>query len=636
MTENDPELQAIRAEFVDEAIEGLTSVTELFVELEADPSHRECVESIFRVAHSIKGNAAYFDLLKIRSLAHGIENVLDAVRKETLYPASEVVSVLLSGVDELSAMLERARQSEPEVADEEAFGTLLARVESVADGAQEDEDSLWAQLFATLAESRADPALQSDATEKVFDRLQHLAAGLAHRSISGIQALDASNTPTLAGTNAGPNAAAAAAPPPPAGEDEHATKQASPGGQPGKTMRIAEHAIDDFLVYVGELVMVSEMYQNFLTRLEDTDESARELRRINDTFDELSKNLQDSIMDVRKVPLEGVLRRAPRLIRDVASESGKTIRTRVEGGRVSADKSLIDLIEAPLVHMARNAADHGVESPAERKAAGKDPTGSIEILVEETGDELVLTVRDDGRGLDYPGLTRKAVSIGLLKEGAQPTEREIIDLLFASGVSTAETVTDISGRGVGMNVVKQNIDAAGGKISVQSTEGQGSEFSLRLPKSVTTQILPGFVFKVGHEHYIVPTDRVVRCLSLDAESIVTVVGSGECLSVHDRVLPLCRLRQVFGDDQSRSDPAGSEMVIVVDTGRNQIAMVVDEVVGMKRVVLKSVEALPMDYSMFSGGAVMGDTSVAMILDVDRIAEFRVGTARRCDRPAVSG
>jgi two-component system chemotaxis sensor kinase CheA len=332
----------------------------------------------------------------------------------------------------------------------------------------------------------------------------------------------------------------------------------------------------------------------------------------------LSDALQKSIMSIRLVAVGNILQRVPRLVRDVAASSGKEIEVQVVGEKIEVDKSLVDLLEAPLTHMVRNAADHGIEPPSERVARGKSKAGHIKVSVIEMPNSLSLVIEDDGAGLDLEKIQRKAVELGIVAEGQRLTQDDIVNFLFQSGVSTASEVTDISGRGVGMDVVKRMVEEAGGTIHVSTRAGQGSRFEVAVPKTVTTQIVSGFLVESGHQRFVFPMTKVLETTRLDNGNILTVASQGRCFKHHDRVIPLVsmdRLLELKRRDRPEKD---FELVVTLAARQGNFGVAVDQVVGVQQVVLRHIRGLVCNSESIAGGALMGDGTVALIIDVDRM------------------
>lgn len=399
-----------------------------------------------------------------------------------------------------------------------------------------------------------------------------------------------------------------------------AAQRTTPKDDVGKTMRVSEQHVDTFLSYVGELLVVRDMLNHLESRL-GTHAANRALRsdfrRINETFASLSNELQRSIMSIRLVAVGTILQRVPRIVRDVASATGKDIEVVLTGEKIEVDKSLLDLLEAPLTHMVRNAADHGIESPERRRELGKRPAGRIKVGMRELPNFLSMVIEDDGGGLDYARIHKKAVELEIVAPGQQLTEADIVNFLFQSGVSTADQVTDISGRGVGMDVVKRMVEEAGGAIEVSSKAGEGTRFEVRLPKSVTTQIFSGFLVVSGGQRFIFSLAKVLEITRVDRDNFFTIRDRCPCFRRLGRVVPFVRLDNLLklrGDGQEN----GFELVVTFATRHGILGIGVDQVVGVQQVVLRRIDGLGCTSEAIAGGALMGDGAVALIIDVDRM------------------
>lgn len=388
-----------------------------------------------------------------------------------------------------------------------------------------------------------------------------------------------------------------------------------------KTMRVPEESIDNFLAYVGELVIVQEMFdfiQKTLNAIPGQQFTATEFNRVNESFRNLSLSLQKSLMEIRKVPLSTVIQKVPRIIRDVAKMKEKKVRVEIIGENIGVDKSLVDSLEAPLIHIARNAADHGIENPQERLEHEKEEEGKIVIRAEENLDWISITISDDGKGLDVEKIHQKAIQMGVVSSEQKLENDDIFSLIFEPGMSTAEKVTEISGRGVGMDVVKKNIDSMGGKIRVHSEKTKGSQFVLELPKSVSTQIIDGYLVQVGEECYILPIEQVEETCSSHTAKTHDVAGKGECVLIRGQVLPLVRLPKIFG--LMDEEPQEESIMAILNVEGKRFVMQVTKVLGMQQVVLKEIKGLQMEENLFVGGALRGDGRVAMIIDTIYISE----------------
>jgi two-component system chemotaxis sensor kinase CheA len=664
---------ALRKEFIDESLDGLSTVSDLFVQLESDPGNTEIVQSIFRPVHSLKGNATYFGLMKVKLLAHSLETLLDLVRKGKIAPSPAIVSVLLKGTDELMAILGRVRKNGEETPDSTAFDQLIQEVNSASTADNISKEALWSELLQDLsaggfhhlfhkAERLAQlsqpgihvpkevAAAQINECTQIKQKLKAKGSKLSINDIKGLfqswqqnvedprakQGIeDAVALVELLGNSIG--------------LDDPITRESllekcdiiekfSHDHQPAatiaptsesqqkstdKTMRIAESKIDAFLAHVGELLTIGEMYNHLHTTISNDKQQqvfSLEFRRVNEAFSELSRSLQTSIMNIRKVPLHPILQKLPRIIRDIATARNKQIETTVQGGEISVDKSIADIIEAPLVHMARNSADHGIETPDIRANQGKPTLGSVNIAITETAVAIILDISDDGQGLDFDRLTQKAVTMGIIEKNATLSEQDAINLIFQSGVSTANEVSEISGRGVGMDVVKRAIEGMGGSIKVVSQKGKGSTFTIAIPKTVSTQIFNGFIVLLNQNRYVFPLDRIIRSFQSSTAVVISVVGKGLCVKDGDHCLPIVSLSKIFHNMNfvSKENQFGRGMFVVLKNKTQSFAAHVDDIEGIQQVVLKNIDGLHTDDSIFQGGAIMGDGNVAMVVDFDRV------------------
>lgn len=385
---------------------------------------------------------------------------------------------------------------------------------------------------------------------------------------------------------------------------------------------MSEESVDRFLDYVGELIVVAEMYnhlQKAVSECELGTSLATDFKRVNETFDSLSESLQHSIMEIRKVPVRTLLQKTPRMVRDIATATGKQIKVILVGEDIQIDKRLIETLDGPLTHMVRNAADHGIEPVAEREAAGKSPQGTVTLAVVETDDHVTLSISDDGRGLNLDAIKAKAVTLGLITQDQALEQEDLINLLFASGVSTAQEVTEVSGRGVGMDVVKRSIDAAHGKMSVETETGRGTTFSIQLAKTVSTQIIDGFLLGVGDSVYVTPMEQVLEVFYPKSGSVTNVAGRGTCVLRHGELLNVIDLRQVLKESPSLDDSdKGTGIMVSTHIGKRKAAIQVDEVLSVQKVVVKELKGLELTSDLYAGAAVMGDGTLAMILDLNAL------------------
>jgi two-component system chemotaxis sensor kinase CheA len=355
------------------------------------------------------------------------------------------------------------------------------------------------------------------------------------------------------------------------------------------------------------LSLPSDKYPELIQGIEALAQSAREL--------------QESVMAIRAQPVKSVFARMPRVVRELAAALGKEVRIVTSGEMTEIDKTVIEQLNDPLTHMIRNALDHGIEPPAERQSAGKPRQGTIQLSAAQRSGRIVIEVSDDGRGINREKVLAKAQSRGLVPAGASLSDEEIDNLIFLPAFSTAEVISNISGRGVGMDVVKRNVQALGGRISVQSKFGLGSSFTLSLP--LTLAVVDGMVVSVGAETFIIPLVAIVENLRPLAADIHPVVGRGNVLALRGEYLPLVYLHRLFSIDGAISDPCRGIVIIVQNESAGRVGIVVDELLGQQQVVVKSLEANYEPVDGISGATILGNGRVALILDVARLHEIDI-------------
>lgn len=529
--------------FLEESLESLSTLDSLFIKLERDPQDLTVIDAIMRPVHSLKGNAPFFGLMRIKSLAHELESLLVLVKARKIAARKAIVDHLLTGTDELRLMVERVRGGEAECHDESRVQLLI---------------EITKQLAADTSEVTLLPPVELP-PEQVRQ----------------------------------------------------------PKGEATKHMRIPEERIDSFLEFVGETIIVGETLRHLIARLGELPIDRgihREFVELQSVFARQLNGLEKSVMSIRKVSVKPLLQKVPRLVRDVAVARNKDIVVEIEGDDVEVDKSLIELLDAPLTHMARNAADHGIETPEVRVSRGKSPQGIIRVRCQELEHSLQLVVEDDGGGLNYAALQQKAEAMGLIPPGATMDEADVVNLLFMAGVSTAKEVSDVSGRGVGMDVVKRAIEDAGGSITVSSEPGFRTTFTLTLRKSVITQIIQGFVVSVADHYYALPSERIIESWSLATDAPSHVAGSEPFVSRGGRVRKVVSLRNVLGISTSMQQTQELAVTLQASPGE-EIVLLVDSVIGLKQLVLRELDPTVNPGGQFTGVSIMGDGKLALVLDM---------------------
>ena len=665
--------------FFEEAGENLETMERLLLAIDITAADDEELNAIFRCAHSVKGGAATFGFADVAELTHQMETLLDKLRRHELEPTAPMVDVLLQSGDALRAQLARHQnggqgasvQTETLLVAFRAMSAGLAAPAPIARSAPAPAPAAAAPAQAAgprALELVVGPLAAPDEANNLVDLFKEIAdlgtiepldGGLAADGMRRFKVVTTSSDEDLLnlftfhvareqvkllplGPGYGFHAGAPGAPEPAASEagdtsfgffenapGAPASAQASAPGAPaarpaakpaaaaaaaeGATQRVSVDKVDQLINLVGELVITQAMlaqnsakmapglYQQLAKGLADLDRNTRDL--------------QESVMSIRMIPMSVVYSRFPRMLRDLASKLGKKVDFVTHGEATELDKGLVEKITDPLTHLVRNSCDHGIELPAERRAKGKPETGTLTVSASHQGGSILIEVRDDGRGLSRQKLLSKAREKGIDAPDSM-TDTEVWNLIFAPGFSTAEVVTDVSGRGVGMDVVKKNITALGGTVEIDSAEGHGMSVKVRLP--LTLAIMDGMSIGVGDECYILPLASVVESFLVQDGSIKTIGGSGQVVQVRDEYLPVVDLDRVFDVRRFDLDTTGAIMVVVEAEG-HRAALRVDELLGQQQVVVKNLEANYRRVRDVSGATIMGDGRVALILDVGSLA-----------------
>jgi two-component system chemotaxis sensor kinase CheA len=557
-------------EFYGEAVEHLQQIEAALLALEHQPDNPEALNSIFRSFHTIKGNAGFLGLVPMQALAHEVESLLDLARNNKLRLNSAIVTEILRSRDALQALTQQvARALETGQLPDEIVPVdhLIVAVKKLAASAGTAEAPAPEKEFfaeAPRVEAEATPAPVPD-------------AAIASESVA-----------------AGPKAAVAAA--------------SGVKGATNATVRVNTEKLDSLMDVVGELVIVQSQ---LLETARSHGENGSPLQRNVAQLSRITKELQHTAMSLRMIPIKPTFQKMERLARDLARDFGKQVHFATSGEDTELDRTVVEEIGDPLVHMVRNALDHGLEPTADRRAKGKGEMGTLHLKAYHQGSNLVIELQDDGRGIDPDRIYKKAVEKGVVAAGTAMSRDEIFALIFAPGFSTAEKVTSVSGRGVGMDVVKRNIEKLRGKIEIDSEVGVGSTFKIKLP--LTMAIIDGLVVRVGDDRFILPTTSVQMALRPTKESISTVHGRGELLDLRGKLLPIHRLHRRFGIRSQAVCPSEGILVIIEVSGKVS-ALLVDEMVSKQEVVIKNLGAYMQAVPGVSGGAILGDGNIALILD----------------------
>jgi two-component system chemotaxis sensor kinase CheA len=541
-------------DFINEATEHIESCEGGLLALENKPDDNETLNLIFRAFHTIKGMAGFLNLAEIGSLAHSAENLLDLARKGEMVLAGKNMDVVFESVDLMKKMI----------------ASLKASVETGQPISRQPQLPALITKLKTVAENKGcDPAADQPMTPSDDAKLDMVLEGKD-----------------------------------PAAQDAAAKSKIH---SMDETIKVNTVRLDNLINMVGELViaqlMVAEDVNKTLT-------SENSLVRNVAQQGKITRELQE--LSMRMVPISGVFQKMTRLVRDLSHKADKKVNLSILGEDTELDRNIVDKIADPLVHMIRNSVDHGIETREDRVKAGKNPVGQIKLRAFHQSGNIVIEIEDDGKGLDKERILKKAIKNGIVSPDQQLSDQEIFKLIYHAGLSTAEKITSVSGRGVGMDVVKKNVESLRGRIDITSVLGKGTIFMIRLP--LTLAIIDGQVITVGRERYILPISSVIQSFRPGARQISTVQSQGEVVMVRGQLLPLIRLHKLFGIDSCVDDPTRA-LVVVVEEDSKRCCLLVDELLGQQQVVIKSLgEGMGLVKGV-SGGAIMGDGKISLILDV---------------------
>ena len=527
---------AVLTSFIAETQEGLDLMEQSLLAMESSSGGAELLDDIFRVAHTLKGNATSLELDDLKGFAHATEDLLDVLREQNTEIGADVISLLLKTVDELRALVAKA---------------------------------------ATTENPRLTPEQQK------------LRKQIADEVTARSQRVVAPNPKAERSTPAG------AAPLP---------------GAAGRTLRIDIDKLDRMLNLTGEIVIAQGRLRRMIEKAEFR--SGREILEMQSETERLFRDLQDEVMKVRMVPIGQVFDRFPRLVRDVAKARGKEVQLVISGAETDLDKTIVDEVGEPLMHLLRNNVDHGIESPEERERMGKPRVGTITLNAYHEGNQIIIEVSDDGGGINLEKVRARGIKQGLISAEDRLTDREIIELIFTPGFSTAEVVSDVSGRGVGMDVVKRNISRLKGVFDVDTAPGQGTRFTIKLP--LTLAIIQALLVRVADELYAIPLDSVIESQRVEMADVRTVHGN-EVITLRGQVVPLVRIAEFFELGGER-DP-DKVMIVIVGLQGRQVGLVVDSFEGEQEIVIKPLSDVVGRIAGISGATILGNGSISLIIDV---------------------
>jgi two-component system, chemotaxis family, sensor kinase CheA len=572
----DPEMLSM---FVGEALDHLGTIESVVLQLEGAPADVKLLNDVFRPFHTVKGNAGALGVTSVQELAHCVESLLDLARAGKHAMGPDEFDIVLRAVDLLTIMMQ-------ELPDRVATGG---------------------------------PSSVTPRRDALMFAVEAMIAGGSSAAVAEAEPIDTPETgPETAPeatpvtvTMAAPVASAPSTPSAPAATPPAAPVRTRTEAQ--STVKVDTGKLDNLIDMVGELVIAQSILAADPAFAKSVDER---LGRRMAQLKRITSDLQRNAMSMRMVPIRQVFQKMARLVRDLSKQSGKNIELVLQGEETELDRKVVEDINDPLMHMVRNSVDHGIESPERRAAAGKSAQATLRLRAAHEGGNIIIEIVDDGAGLDTDRIYAKAVSNGLIAPGAQLAPADIHQMIFQPGFSTAEKVTEISGRGVGMDVVRRNIEALRGRIEIQTARGQGTTFSIRLP--LTLAIVDGILVAVGHERFVIPAFAVRESLRPKPEQIHSVYGQSCMVQIRDRLIPSLHLGDLFGIAGAQRDVTNATVVVLEDNGR-PTALIVDELIGKQEVVIKSLGSTFEGVRGVAGGAILGDGRVGLILDAGGLA-----------------
>jgi two-component system chemotaxis sensor kinase CheA len=574
-------------EFLTESAESLSVLDSELVKLEQNPNNPDLLGNIFRLVHTIKGTCGFLGLPRLESVAHASENVLGKVRDGELEVTPEIVSLILKSLDRIKSILSALEQTEAEPAGDDT--DLKARLNALADGTAAPAEAPSAPPVAAAAPAaEAKPAAKAEAAEAAAE-----AAGEASRAAVTAIEEQAAREPSVAAQN----------------------------------IRVHVNLLENLMTMVSELVLTRNQLLQILRSQKESDFAAP-LQRLN----LVTSELQEGVMKTRMQPIGNAWAKLPRMVRDLAHELNKKIDLRMQGAETELDRQVLELIKDPLTHLVRNCADHGLERPEDRRKTGKTETGRINLDAYHEGGQIVIEISDDGRGLPIDKIKSKAIANGIVTEAelAGMSDEQIQQFIFRAGFSTAAQITNVSGRGVGMDVVRTNIEKIGGTIELRSKVGKGTAFFIKIP--LTLAIVSALIVEASTERFAIPQISVIELVRATANSGQKIehIKGAPFLRLRNRLLPLVNLSNLLKIGAETDKKSDDACIVVSQVGKHTFGIVVDRVFDTEEIVVKPVAPILRDISMFAGNTILGDGSVIMILDPNGIASA-IGDASLADQ-----
>ena len=638
------ELQELLEDFLVEAFEMIEEMDQDLVELENNPDDLELLNKIFRVAHTIKGSGSFLNFDKLTHLTHHMEAVLDKARKGELKITPEIMDVILESIDAMKAILEYIRDNgndeAPDVDVEPIVKELdkITKEGNVANEEEKKEEPKEEEKVGNLNLEEITPdnldeldlsELSPEELDKVLDKLvEDMNTSPEEEGIEEVEEIEESKEKEESKEEQ--NVPAKTADTTPAKEEKKEVSKADQKKALKKsivsvkeqTIRVDVKRLDQLMNLIGELVLAKNRLIKIYNDVEERYEGEKFLEELNQVVSSISivtTDLQIAVMKTRMLPIGKVFNKFPRLVRDLSRELGKKVKLIIEGEETELDKSIIEEIGDPLVHMIRNAVDHGIETPEERKKAGKPEEGTIWLKAYNEGNMIVIEIKDDGKGMDPEVLKQKAIEKGIItpSEAENMSDKEAFMLIFKPGFSTAAKVTNVSGRGVGMDVVKTNIEKLNGIIEVDSVKGKGSTFKLKIP--LTLAIIQALLVASQEDLFAVPLSNVIETVRIVEEDIYTIEGRS-VLKLRDEVLPLVHMADIFNIEKIL-EPEKYLYVVILGLGATKIGLIVDRFIGQEEIVIKSLGEFLKGLPGIAGATIRGDGRVTLIVDVGSLMKL---------------
>lgn len=612
------DIQEILEDFLVEAFELVEQIDHDLVELEANPEDLELLNRIFRVAHTVKGSSSFLNFDVLTKLTHHMEDVLNKARHNELKITPEVMDVVLESIDMMKTLLNSIRDNGNDTAIGLDIAPICARLTAISEGESLDDVKVEAKAEEKKEEVKEELKVEEQPEVDVNKLSDDEVEAEIERLLKVRKAEDQARRAEKKKTQDAPVATPKAAP----AQNAPAEKKvpAAGGGSSGATMdqtiRVEVKRLDHLMNLIGELVLGKNRLLKIYDDVEERYDGEKFLEELNQVVSQLSivtTDIQLAVMKTRMQPIAKVFNKFPRVVRDLGRELGKQMELEISGEETELDKSIVEEIGDPIMHMIRNSCDHGIEDPATRLANGKPEKGTVNLKAYNEGNHIVVEIADDGKGLDADALKSKAIEKNLIteREADQMTDKEAFALIFKPGFSTAAKITNVSGRGVGMDVVKTNIEKLNGVIEIDSELGKGTVMKLKIP--LTLAIIQSLLVGTQEEFYAIPLASVLETVRVPIDDIYTIEGKN-VLRLRDEVLSLVRLSDVFGVKQVLENTEQT-YVVVIGVAESKLGIIVDTLVGQEEIVIKSMGEYLQNIQGIAGATIRGDGRVTLIIDV---------------------